>query len=125
MLELYTILNRANKNTLILADELCSGSEQMSAQAIVVQTILSLLEKKSSFSLPTHWHGLHELPDIKERINKNLSFKYLTIQQIGDKIIYERKLKDGVSISLYGIEVAKSIFMILSLFKMLLRLEVH
>ena len=109
MLELYTILNRANKNTLILADELCSGSEQMSAQAIVVQTILSLLEKKSSFCITTHWHGLHELPDIKEKINKNLSFKYLTIQQIGDKIIYERKLKDGVSISLYGIEVAKSI----------------
>ena len=64
MLELDTILRNADQNTLVIADELCSGSEQMSAQAILASTIECLSLRNTSNLITTHFHGCLNLPEI-------------------------------------------------------------
>jgi DNA mismatch repair protein MutS len=111
MLELRNILNFSNERSLILGDELCSGTESASAVSLVASGILNMIKNKSTFILASH---LHELTNI-ETINKNqyLSIHHLSVRY-DDKtnvIYYERILKDGASDTLYGLEVCKSLDM--------------
>ena len=46
MSELRSILRLSNENSLILGDELCSGTESISAKSIFVAGVQSLLNKK-------------------------------------------------------------------------------
>ncbi|MDA9673910.1 hypothetical protein N9T73_00235 [bacterium] len=109
MMELSTILKRSNENTLIIADELCSGSEYMSAQAILASTIITLAKYKSSFMFTTHLHGIMKIEEVQNI--KNIDFFYLdvTFDSEKDILIYHRKLQKGCSDTLYGIEVSKYI----------------
>jgi DNA mismatch repair ATPase MutS len=54
MSELRDILVNANQNTLVLGDELCSGTESTSAQALVSAGIQYLSEKNAKFIFATH-----------------------------------------------------------------------
>src|SRR3990170_6803133 len=49
MAELRSILKRANKNSLVLGDEICHGTETVSAVSIVASAILHLSDRNSSF----------------------------------------------------------------------------
>jgi DNA mismatch repair protein MutS len=50
--------------------------------------------------------------DIDEIKNlKNVVAKHLEVRFDGEKLIYDRKLKDGSGSSVYGLEFAKSIYM--------------
>ena len=51
MSELRAILKRTNKYSLVLGDELCSGTETTSGLSIVTAGVMRLCEKKSSFVL--------------------------------------------------------------------------
>ena len=109
MSELRTILRMSDSNSLILGDELCSGTESISAFSIFVAGILQLYKKKCSFIFATH---LHEVVDYIE-INtlEKLSFKHMTVffDKKQNKLVYDRKLKDGPGDSMYGLEVCKSL----------------
>lgn len=109
MMELSSILKRSNKNTLVIADELCSGSEYMSAQAILASTIITLSKLECTFLFTTHLHGITKLDEVTEL--KNVDFFYLDVHydEKNDDIMYQRKLKRGCSDTLYGIEVSKYI----------------
>jgi DNA mismatch repair protein MutS len=63
MSELRTILRLADKNSLILGDELCSGTENTSAVSIFVAGIQKLHNLKCSFIFAT------KSIDLKEKIN--------------------------------------------------------
>jgi DNA mismatch repair protein MutS len=56
MSELRTILRLANKNSLVLGDELCSGTESISAVSIFVSCIQTLNKLGCSFIFATHIH---------------------------------------------------------------------
>ena len=56
MTELRNIIQRADKNSLIIGDEVCSGTEPISGISIVSSTINELIEKKSSFIFTSHLH---------------------------------------------------------------------
>ena len=109
MLELKNIFNRANKNSLVLGDEICHGTETGSALAIVASAVSKLASLKSFFIFATH---LHQLIDLKE-ISKLKELRYLHLgvsyDEKSDSLIYDRKLKDGSGSSLYGLEFAKSL----------------
>ena len=109
MMELSTILKRSDENTLVIADELCSGSEYMSAQAILASTIITLSKLECTFLFTTHLHGITKLEEITEL--DNVDFFYLDVHynEENDDIVYQRKLKRGCSDTLYGIEVSKYI----------------
>jgi DNA mismatch repair protein MutS len=58
MSELRIILKMADENSLILGDELCSGTETESAMSIFVAGLMELHEKESSFIFATHFHEI-------------------------------------------------------------------
>ena len=107
MLELKTILNQCDENSLVLGDELCSGTETTSAISIFLTGIDYLYRKQSSFIFATHFHEIVNYEEIEEK--EKLSLKHLTV--LYDKsthhLIYDRKLKDGPGESMYGLEVCK------------------
>ena len=109
MSELRTILRLADKNSLILGDELCSGTENTSAVSIFVAGIQKLHECKSSFIFATH---LHEIVDYEEiQLMESVKLKHMTViyDKERDMLIYDRKLKDGSGDSMYGLEVCKAL----------------
>ena len=109
MSELRIILRLADENSLILGDELCSGTETQSAISIFVAGIQKLHQSKSSFIFATH---LHEIVDYEE-ITSLTSVKLKHMAVVYDKesacLVYDRKLKDGPGNSMYGLEVCKSL----------------
>jgi len=109
MSELRTILRLTDENSLILGDELCSGTEISSAISIFVTGIQKLHNCKSSFIFATH---LHEIVDYEEITNLNrLSIKHMEViyDKENDLLVYDRKLKDGPGNNMYGLEVCKSL----------------
>ncbi len=109
MLELKNIFNRADKNSLVLGDEIAHGTETTSALAIVASAVIKLARKKINFLFATHLHQLMDIDEIKEL--KNVAAKHLEVYFDGEKLVYDRKLKDGSGSSVYGLEFAKSIYM--------------
>ena len=108
MMGLKRILQCSGKNTLVLADETCKGTEHNSSTALVSSVILELIKSNTKFFFTTH---LHEIPNVQDIIDigKKLKICHLSVNIKNNNIIYERKLKDGPGSSLYGIEVAKSL----------------
>jgi len=106
MTELRTILKYADERSLILGDEICRGTEITSALSIVSSTIKILSEKQTNFVFASHLHKLTELDIIKKIKIKEMHIP-LTIEE--DKIIFGRKLINGVGDRLYGLEVASHI----------------
>ena len=103
MSELRDILRNANENTLVLGDELCSGTESISAQALVASGIQWLTEKNAKFIFATH---LHDLPNIVDSVEVwHLHVEYDAVTQ---KLVYDRSLRPGNGSSLYGLEVARA-----------------
>jgi DNA mismatch repair protein MutS len=109
MSELRTILRLADKNSLVLGDELCSGTENTSAVSIFVAGIQKLHQTKSSFIFATHLHEIivyEEITSLESVVLKHMSVVY---DRERDLLIYDRKLKDGPGNSMYGLEVCKSL----------------
>ena len=111
MSELRTILSLCNENSLILGDELCSGTEIVSAISIFVAGIQHLSRARSSFIFATHLHEIVNYDELKIMLQNNLVIKHLEVvyDKEKDMLIYDRKLKNGAGNSLYGLEVCKSL----------------
>lgn len=109
MSELRTILRLADKNSLVLGDELCSGTENTSAVSIFVAGIQKLHQSKSSFIFATHLHEIvnyEEITSLESVVLKHMSVVY---DKERDMLVYDRKLKDGPGNRMYGLEVCKSL----------------
>lgn len=109
MSEFKTILTMANDRSLILGDELCSGTESSSAISIFLAGIDHLYKKNSSFIFATHFHEITHLPEITDK--KALSLKHMSVhyEVAKDKLVYDRKLRDGPGENMYGLEVCKAL----------------
>jgi len=107
MIELTSILKRYNSNTIVLADEVCRGTEEKSANIIVAYMLETLSLNKTTFITATHLHKLTNLPTIKNI--KNIKSKHLkvTYDNLNDNLIYDRELIDGQGETFYGLTVAK------------------
>ena len=107
--ELRTILKRSTNRSLIIGDELASGTENTSAISLVASGIITLSKKKSSFIFATHLHEICQLDCVKTLTN--ISIKHLSVHFDIDTncLIFDRILKDGNGDVLYGIEIAKSL----------------
>ena len=109
MLELKTILTLADKESLILGDELCSGTETDSAISIFIAGINKLYNVKANFIFATHFHEIVNYDEITQK--SNLALKHMTVEYNKEKdvLIYDRHLRDGAGESMYGLEVCKSL----------------
>ena len=111
MCELNTILRHADENSLILGDELCSGTEITSGISLVTSGIENLNSKKCSYIFATHLHHLTQLKHITEL--ERLAFKHMSVEynRQDDELIWTRILEDGPGDDMYGLEVCKSLGM--------------
>jgi len=100
LIELKTILRKQNDDVMVLADELCNGTESMSASALVCTTIEELIKNKTTFVISTHLHEIVEFEEIME--SKNLQIYHMDFN-------YTYKLLNGIGNKLYGLEFATSL----------------
>jgi DNA mismatch repair protein MutS len=113
MNETASILNNITQRSLILLDEIGRGTSTYDgisiAWSIAEHLHNSLYQPKTLFA--THYHELNELEEKFQRV-KNY---HITNKEVGNKIIFLRKLARGGSIHSFGIHVAKMAGMPVSL----------
>jgi len=109
MSELRIILKMADQNSLILGDELCSGTEMESALSIFVTGLQNLHEKRASFVFATHFHEIIGYDEIKALDRLALKHMAVLYDRELDALVYDRKLCDGPGTRMYGLEVCKSL----------------
>lgn len=109
MSELRTILRLADKNSLVLGDELCSGTESTSATSIFVAGIQNLNKLKCSFIFATHLHEILDYDEIVELDKVHVKHMAVIYNKELNCLVYNRKLQDGAGHNMYGLEVCKSL----------------
>jgi DNA mismatch repair protein MutS len=111
MSELRIILKMADQNSLVLGDELCSGTEIESALSLFSAGLVELHAKNSTFLFATHFHEITKYEEIR-KLNK-LGLKHMSVHydKSNNMLIYDRILKDGQGNRMYGLEVCKSLYM--------------
>jgi DNA mismatch repair ATPase MutS len=107
MTELAEILRRADPRSLVLGDEVCSGTESMSAMSLVGATLEHLSKRGARFIFATHLHGLQEIPAVAS-IPLRVWHLQVRFEPKTQKLTYDRTLHPGAGSSLYGLEVAKA-----------------
>jgi DNA mismatch repair protein MutS len=109
MMDLKNILKYASKNTLIIGDEVCKGTEYLSANSILASTIITLAKSESSFIFASHLHDIPKLDRIKTL--KNVKSYHLEVRHSTELncLVFERTLKEGQGEEIYGILVAHDI----------------
>lgn len=113
MLQINRIYS-VNDNALILADEICTGTESISAKCIFVALVEQLAKRGASYVFATHLHEIIEYDEIQDLISSNkLAIKHMavTYDREQSKLIYHRKIRDGSGDSIYGLEVCQSLNM--------------
>jgi DNA mismatch repair protein MutS len=105
--ELRSILKRSGSNTLVIADEVCKGTEHTSSLIIVMTMIEMLSKSKTSFISATHLHELTNFKRLETLNNVKLYHLHVELDSINNKLIYDRGLREGSGMSFYGFEVAK------------------
>ena len=106
--ELKGILNRADHKSLILGDELCSGTESISAISIITAGLSTLCKRLSSFIFTSHLHQLTEIEEVKSLNNLKIFHLKIEYDKIKDILIYDRKLEKGSGPSIYGLKVCEA-----------------
>lgn len=109
MIELRTILQFSNENSLILGDELCSGTESDSALSIFVTGLEYLHKKNCTFLFATHFHEIVNYEEVKALHKMKLYHMSVLYDKTTNKLVYDRILKEGPGDSMYGLEVCKSL----------------
>ena len=108
MSEMRDIFRAAGPRSLVLGDELCSGTETTSATALVAAGLRGLLKRGARFLFATHLHGLTRLEEVVTDPRLKIWHLHVEYDRVSDRLIYHRQLREGSGSSLYGLEVAKA-----------------
>ena len=109
MTELRSILLLADEYSLVLGDELCSGTESDSALSIFTAGLEMLHEKNSTFLFATHFHEITKYDEIKNLTRLKMLHMAVHYNKETNALVYDRKLREGPGESMYGLEVCKSL----------------
>ena len=107
MRELRYILACAGPNSLVIGDEVASGTESISALSIVAAALKLLVDSGATFVFATH---LHDLVNLIPKEVKVAHMEVLYDMKL-KSLIYDRKIKDGQGSTVYGLEVCKGLDM--------------
>ena len=100
MKEFKVILQFANHESIILGDELCSGTETQDATALVASGVGQLSQRNSSFLFATHLHFLAQMPYIKSLTNVTISCTENKIDEEYEEIVIGK----GACVEFYLLE---------------------
>ncbi|MEI9919518.1 MAG: DNA mismatch repair protein MutS [Bacteroidota bacterium] len=106
MTETASILNNLSDRSLILMDEIGRGTSTYDGVSIawaIVEFLHNHKDVKPKTLFATHYHELNQLSEDLVRV-KNFN---VSVKEVGDKIIFMRKLKEGGSEHSFGIHVAQ------------------
>ncbi len=105
MNETASIMNNISSKSLILLDEIGRGTSTYDGISIAwsLAEFLHESNQKPKTLFATHYHELNELSNKFDRI-KNFN---VATKEVGDKVLFLRKLKPGGSQHSFGIHVAK------------------
>lgn len=109
MTEFREILRFADERSLVLGDELCSGTESLSATALVAAGVETLAGRGAKFVFATHLHELATLPDIVALAGVRAVHLKVHYDAATDRLIYDRTLSEGSGSALYGLEVCRAL----------------
>ena len=106
MTETSSILNNLSDRSLVLMDEIGRGTSTYDGVSIA-WSIVEYLHNNNAFRaktlFATHYHELNQLTEDFPRI-KNFN---VSVKEVGDKVIFMRKLVEGGSEHSFGIHVAQ------------------
>lgn len=108
MSEMRDIFRDAGPKSLVLGDELCSGTETTSATALVAAGLKGLIKRGARFLFATHLHSLSKIEEVANEPVLKIWHLHVEYDKIKDKLVYHRTLREGSGSSLYGLEVAKA-----------------
>ena len=111
MSELRSILKRADKNSLVLGDELCAGTESISALSIFSAAVVKMHERKTSFIFATHLHELCNIPRVTSLETVKMFHLKVIFNAEKDMLVYDRKLTPTSGPAMYGLEVCRAMKM--------------
>ncbi len=106
MTETASILNNLSDRSLILMDEIGRGTSTYDGVSIawaIVEYLHNHKDFRPKTLFATHYHELNQLAEDHVRV-KNFN---VSVKEVGDKIIFMRKLKEGGSEHSFGIHVAQ------------------
>ncbi len=106
MIETASILNNLSDRSLVLMDEIGRGTSTYDGVSIawsIVEYLHNHQDFRAKTLFATHYHELNQLAEDFVRI-KNFN---VSVKEVGDKIIFMRKLKEGGSEHSFGIHVAQ------------------
>ncbi|MFL0683853.1 MAG: DNA mismatch repair protein MutS [Algoriphagus aquaeductus] len=106
MTETASILNNLSDRSLVLMDEIGRGTSTYDGISIawsIVEFLHSHPNFKAKTLFATHYHELNQLASDFPRI-KNFN---VAVKEVGNKVIFMRKLKEGGSEHSFGIHVAQ------------------
>jgi DNA mismatch repair protein MutS len=106
MNETASILNNLSDRSLVLLDEIGRGTSTYDGISIawsIAEFIHNQPTNRAKTLFATHYHELNEMTNYFPRI-KNFN---VSVQELNNKIIFLRKLKEGGSEHSFGIHVAK------------------
>jgi DNA mismatch repair protein MutS len=105
MIETASILNNLSARSLILLDEIGRGTSTYDGISIawsIVEYLQKSVHRPKTF-FATHYHELNDLEGQLSRVHNY----HVTHKEVGNKIIFLRKLAKGGSTHSFGIHVAK------------------
>ncbi len=105
MIETASILNNLSSRSLVLMDEIGRGTSTYDGISIAWSIVehLHQSQQRARTLFATHYHELNQLTDTLERV-KNFN---VSVKEVGNKVIFMRKLKPGGSQHSFGIHVAQ------------------
>ena len=106
MLESANILNNATDKSLVLLDEIGRGTSTYDGLSIAWAIVEFLHEHRGSNAktlFATHYHELNEMASLYNRV-KNFNVQ---VKEVGNKVVFLRKLTAGGTEHSFGIHVAR------------------
>lgn len=106
MTETASILNNLSDRSLVLMDEIGRGTSTYDGVSIawaIVEHLHNSPKARAKTLFATHYHELNELAAELERV-KNYN---VAVKEVGNKVVFMRKLKPGGSEHSFGIHVAQ------------------
>jgi DNA mismatch repair protein MutS len=107
LVELRAILKRSGANTLVIADEVCKGTEHQSSLIIVMAMVEMLARSGTSFVTATHLHELCDMPRLAALDNVRKFHLHVEFDEKNHRLVYDRQLRPGSGLNFYGLQVAK------------------
>lgn len=98
-----SIIDNANENTLVLLDEIGTGTDPAEGSALATSILLSLMKKKAIVLASTHHGNLKIVADNIE------GFQNASMEFDNEKLMPTYKFRQGIPGSSYAFEVAKRI----------------